>query len=249
MSYIRSKGIVIKEVSTGEADKIITIFSRSSGKLTGFAKGAKRPKNKLAAGTQFLCYCDYVLYKGKDMFNVYSSDVIEPFYEIRNDVVKLTYAAHYVDIINDIVQENQPAARVLQLFLNILHLISKTDKNPELLTCIFELRVLSIIGYAPYVKSCMECGCEDDKVYFFSFKKCGLMCSGCMLKEEAGMKLSSGTIKTLKHIVYAPLNQLFNFSVSPEVLLELRKISKRYLKDRLEKDYTKLDFLKELNIS
>ncbi len=247
MSYIKSKGIVIREVNTGEADKIVTIFSKSSGKLTGFAKSAKRPKGKLSAGTQFLCYSDFVLYKGKEMFNVYSSDVIEPFYEIRNDVIKLTYAAHYVDIINDVVQENQPASRVLQLFLNVLHFLSK-GRDIELLTCIFELRVLSIIGYAPYDRSCIECSREDDSDYYFSFKRCGILCSKCMLKEEACIRLMPGTLKTLRHIIHAPLDSLFNFSVSPEVLLELRKISTRYLKDRLEKEYTKLNFLKELDI-
>lgn len=232
MSYIKSKGIVIKEVNTGEADKIITIFSKSSGKLTGFAKSAKRPRGKLSAGTQFLCYSDFVLCKSKEMFNVYSSDVIEPFYEIRNDVIKLTYAAHYVDIINDVVQENQPASRVLQLFLNVLHFLSKTSKDVELLTCIFELRTLSIIGYAPYDRSCIMCSREDDSDYFFSFKRCGILCSRCMMKEEACLRLLPGTLKALRHIIHTPLDSLFNFSVSPEVLRELRKISSRYLRDR-----------------
>ncbi|MDP4092644.1 MAG: DNA repair protein RecO [Bacillota bacterium] len=248
MSYTNTKGIVIREVSTGEADKIVTIFSRYSGKMTGFAKGAKRPKGALAAGTQLLCYSDFVMYKGKDMYNIQSSEVIEPFYEIRNDIEKLTYAAHFVDIINDIILENQPAAKVLQLFLNTLHMLSKTDRTPGLLARIFELRVLSLIGYAPYVKGCMECGSSDLDIYSFSFRKCGCLCSKCCSKDEYAMKLAPGTYMALNHIIYAPLKELFNFSVSQEVLYELEKLSRRYLKDRLEKDYNKLDFLKELKL-
>jgi DNA repair protein RecO (recombination protein O) len=118
MSYLKTKGIVIREVNTGEADKVLTIFSRHNGKITGFAKGARRPKSKFIAGTQYLCYSEFVLYKNADMFSINNCDVIEPFYEIRNDMEKLTYSAHIVDILNDVVQENQPSGKILQLFLN-----------------------------------------------------------------------------------------------------------------------------------
>jgi DNA repair protein RecO (recombination protein O) len=247
MGYIKTKGIILREVNTGEADKIVTVFSRNQGKLTGSAKGARRPKNKLAAGTQFLCYSDFVLFKGKDMYSISSCDIIEPFYEIRNDIFKLTYTAHMVDLISDVIQENQPSSRVLQLFLNTLHLLSKTDKQPELLIRIFEIRFLTILGYAPYVKDCAECGsCDPESRHYFSFKKCGVICEECKIKDPNAMDISNGTVNALRHIVYAKLENLFSFELSPFVLNELGRITKRYLKERLERDYTKLDFLKTL---
>lgn len=65
MSYVKTTGIVIKEVHTGEADKILTIFTRNLGKITASAKGARRPRSRLIAGTQLLCYSDFVLLKVK----------------------------------------------------------------------------------------------------------------------------------------------------------------------------------------
>lgn len=248
MSYIKTKGIVIKEVNTGEADKFITLFTKYAGKITAFSKGSRRPKSRLIAGTQFLCYSDFVLFKGHDSYSVSSSDVIEPFYEIRNDVVKLTYSAHMVDIINDIIQENQPAVKILRLFLNSLHMLTKSDKSPELITRIFELRFLSLLGYAPYVKGCMTCGKEELNDMSFSFKMCGLICKNCTISDNYAMSVSSGTAKALNHIIHSNINDLFNFTVSTDVLNELSRISRRYLRERLEKDYTKLDFLKSLEL-
>lgn len=246
MAYIKTKGIILREFNTGEADKIVTIFSKSLGKLTGTAKGARRPKSKFVAGSQFLCYSDFVLYKGKDMYSINSCDIIEPFYEIRNDIIRLTYAAHAADIISDVIQENQPASKVLQLLLNTLHMLSKTDKSPELIIRIFEVRLMSILGYAPFVRGCMECGNEDITKAAFSFKKCGILCGSCKIVDKSAYDISIGTSKALNHIIYSKLTELFSFNLSQSILDELGRITKRYIKERLERDFTKLDFLKEL---
>lgn len=245
MSYLNIKGIVIKEVNVGEADKIITLLTKQKGKVKVSAKGARRPKSSFAAGTQFLSYSDFMLFSGKDMYSLNSCEIIETFYEIRNDIEKLTYAAHFVELVNDTVQENQPAGKVLQLFLNTLHMLAKTEKQPELLARIFELRLLVIDGYAPHISGCSVCGRDDCEVYAFSFIKCGLICKGCAVQDHFAIELSGGTIKALTHIVYSKIEDLFNFNVSQIVLDELGRITKRYLRDRLEKDYTKLDFLKQ----
>jgi DNA repair protein RecO (recombination protein O) len=246
MSYLNIKGIVIREVNVGEADKIITLLTKQKGKITVSAKGARRPKSSFAAGTQFLSYSDFMLFSGKDMYSLNSCDIIEPFYEIRNDMEKLTYAAHFVELVNDTVQENQPAGKVLQLFLNTLHMLAKTQKQPELLARIFELRLLTIDGYTPYVRGCTVCGRDDCESYSFSFLKCGLICDCCSNQDPFAIELSSGSIKALTYIVYSKIEELFSFNVSQEVLDELEKIMRRYLRERLEKDYTKLDFLKQL---
>ena len=248
MAFLKTRGIVIKEVSTGEADKIITIFSRNRGRISALAKGGKRSKSKLSAGSQFMCYGEYVLYSGKDMYMVNSCEVLEPFYEIRNDMVKLTYAAHFMDIVQEIIQENQPSPKLLQLLLNSLYMLSKTGKPPELISRVFEFRALSTAGYAPHVRNCMLCGLEAEKSYAFSFSKCGFICEreSCSAEDRFAVELSPGAAKALQYIIYARMEELFSFGLSPEVLEELNRISKRYLRERLERDFTKLDFLKSI---
>ncbi|WP_010244068.1 DNA repair protein RecO [Acetivibrio cellulolyticus] len=247
MSYIKTKGVILKEINVGEADKIVTIFSKNKGKISGSAKGARRPKSSLVAGTQLFCYSEFVLFKGKDMYSLNSCDVIEPFYEIRNDLVKLTYAAHINEIITDIVQEEQPSARVLQLFLNSLYMLSKTEKAPEQIARVFEIRLLSILGYAPSVRGCIKCGSEDFTDFSFSFRKCGFLCKQCIEDDRYALSLSEGAARAIHYIVHSNIKSVFNFDVSNKVLRELEKVSKRYLKDRLDREYNKLEFLKTLN--
>lgn len=249
MSYIKTKGVIIKELNVGEADKILTIFSKNKGKIAGAAKGARRPKSRLIAGAQLFCYSEFVLFKGKDMYSINSCDVIEPFYEIRNDLVKLTYAAHINEIIIDNVQEEQPSSRVLQLFLNSLYMLSKSDKSPEQITRVFEIRLMAILGYAPSVMGCIRCGKEDFKDFAFSFKHCGFLCKQCISDDRYALSLSEGAARAINYIVYSNIKNIFNFEVSNKILLELGKVSKRYIKDRLDKEYSKLDFLKTFESS
>jgi DNA repair protein RecO (recombination protein O) len=248
MGYVKVKGLVIKEVNVGDADKIITIFTKQRGRISASARGARRPKSRLAGGTQLLGYNDYVLFTGKELYSVNSCEVIESFYEIRNDIVKLTYAAHILDILLDTLQENQAAPRTLQLLLNSFHYLSKGDKDPALIARIFELRYLALAGYAPIVNCCAVCGKEANS-YSFSFKHCGFICgdTSCKTNDSYCREILPGTAMAIMHIVYSPISKLFKFSVSPEVLKELEYINRRYLRERLDKDYTKLDMLKKID--
>jgi len=160
----------------------------------------------------------------------------------------LTYAAHMIDIVNDVILENQPASRLLQLFLNSLYMLSKTDKLPLQIVRIFEIRLLSTIGYAPWVSSCTECGSTLFDSMHFSFLKCGFLCTKCVEKDKGALRISEGAAKALNYIVHSKMNNLFSFEVSENVLEELGKVSQRYMKDRLEKNYNKLDFIKTLSV-
>jgi len=248
MSFLKTEGIVVKEVSTGEADKIITILTRGQGRLSALVKGGRRPRSRLSAGSQVLCYGDFVLYKGRELYSVNSCEVIEPFYEIRNDVVKLTYAAHFTDIVLELIQENQPAPRLLSLFLNSLHMLARSSRDPDLITSIFELRAVSISGYAPHVQACMACGAAPERYYSFSFRNCGFLCDrpACIGHDGSAVPLSAGASRAIQHIVYAPMKELFSFGLSREVLDEIARTTRRYLRERLEREFSKLDFLKEI---
>mgnify|MGYP002323264955 FL=1 len=99
-------------------DKMVTILT-PSGKIGCAARGARKPKSMLMAATQFLCFGEYMLYRGTNSYSVNSCDTIEIFYNIRTDLDKLKYATHITKIINDVTDENQNTYKILQLFLNI----------------------------------------------------------------------------------------------------------------------------------
>jgi DNA repair protein RecO (recombination protein O) len=247
MSLIRTQGIIIGEVDTGESDKILTIFTKKYGKIQASVKGARRPRSNLMACSQILVFSDFIFYKGKEIYSVNTCDIVEPFYNIRSDIVKLTYATYFTEIINYIVHENLPSYRVLQLFLNALFTLSETDKPPELIARVFELRLMAIIGYKPYVDSCANC--YKDKTYsHFSIKNGGLICEDCQQDLVGCISLSDTAIKAMRYILKADIKKIFSFNASELILKELKLVSLSYITDRLEKEFQTLKFLEKVNI-
>src|SRR5574344_1222516 len=126
MGTTKLKGIIIAENNMGDFDKMVTMLT-PNGKIGCSAKGARRPKSQLMAGTQFLCFGDYMMFKGSNIYTLNSCETIELFYNIRTDLDKLEYAAHITKIIQDVTDENQNTYKILQLYLNTLFVISETQ--------------------------------------------------------------------------------------------------------------------------
>ncbi|HHV59580.1 MAG TPA: DNA repair protein RecO [Clostridiaceae bacterium] len=246
MAFLKTKGIIIKEVNTGEADKVVTIFTESKGKISAYARGARRPKNSLTASTQFLCYSDFVFFSGKEMYSINSCRLIEHFYNLRNDIIRLTYSAYFAEIINDVVQENEPAMSLLKLFLNSLYLLAAGKHDPRFIARVFEMRLLVLSGYSPDVRGCMACSGTDLDNVSFSFESCGFLCSNCSQTDKSSYKLSPAAARAIQYIAFSDSDSLFGFRVSESVLNELEHVFGRYLSERLEKKYTTLDFLKTI---
>ena len=93
MGIIKTKGIVLVESNMGDSDKMITLLTPGLGKIGCAAKGARKPKSALLAGTQYLCFADYILFEGNNTYNINSCDIIEIFYNLRIDLDKL-YLKH-----------------------------------------------------------------------------------------------------------------------------------------------------------
>ena len=115
MAYIKTRGVVVREVAAGDYDKILTVLSDELGKISVSARGVRRSGNRFSAGTQVLSYCEWVLYQGKNTYILNSCEIIHPFYEIRQDLTLLAYAAHLLEMAQDAILENQPARDPLTL--------------------------------------------------------------------------------------------------------------------------------------
>ena len=236
MSIVKMKGIIIAENNMGDFDKMLTMLTPGLGKISCVAKGARRPKSSLLAGTQFLCFGEYVMYKGQEHYTINSCDTIEMFYNLRTDLDKLKYATHITKIINDVTNENENSYKILQLFLNTLYMFSETDKNPDLILSIFKMKLLCFLGFKPEVEKCVECGSKENLGYF-SIKNNGVKCEECHGVDKGAIKISESTLTALKYIILAPAKKLFSFDLKNESLKELELVSKIYFNEKLEKEY------------
>ncbi len=236
MSIVKMKGIIIAENNMGDFDKMLTMLTPGIGKISCVAKGARRPKSTLLAGTQFLCFAEYVMYKGQENYIINSCDTIEVFYNLRTDLDKLQYAVDITKIIQDVTNENENSYKILQLYLNTLYMLSETKKDPDFIVSIFKIRLLCYLGFKPNVESCTICG-NKKNLHYFSIKDNGLKCDECGKLDKSAIKVSDSTAISLKYIVLAPAKRLFSFDLKNDSLKELKLISKIYLNEKLEKEY------------
>ena len=236
MKTVKTKGIIIAEKVMSDFDKMLTILTPNMGKIECVAKGSRRPKSLLMAGTQFLCFGDYMLYKGGENYSMNSCETIELFYNIRTDLDKLKYAVYITKIINDVTTENQNNYKILQLYLNTLYVISNTDKDLEFVTSIFRLRLLSIIGYRPEIEECKTCK-EKENLTKFSIRDNGFKCTACGKQDKGAIDMSETTKDEIRYIILSDAKKIYSFQVPKESIEELKIISKLYLTEKLEKEY------------
>lgn len=235
MGILKLKGIVVAENYMNDYDKMVTILT-PNGKIGCAAKGSRRPKSSLMAGTQFLCFGDYMVYQGASSYNLNSCEVTEVFYNIRTDLDKLNYAAYITKIINDVTDENQNTYKILQLFLNTLYMISETDKELSFITSIFSMKLMCLLGFRPVIDECVGCE-EKDSLTYFSLRDSGLKCGACGKQDKGAMIVSEATATAIKYIVMSPPKKLFSFNISKESQKELELVSRLYLNEKLDKEY------------
>ncbi len=236
MGVIKTKGIILAQNNMGDNDKMVTLLTPDLGKIGCAAKGARRPKSALMSGTQFLCFGEFLIYKGVNSYSINSCEPIEIFYNIRLDVDKLKCAAEIAKIVNDVTDENQNTYKILQLTLNTIYMISESDKDLNLILSIFKLRLLSIIGFRPIIEKCASCN-EKEKLNYFSLRDNGLKCTPCAKSDKSAIKLSDTTVKAIKYIIWAEPKKIFSFDMSEENKMELKLLTKTYLNKCLEKEY------------
>lgn len=236
MKNIKVNGIIIAENNMGDFDKMLTMLTPNLGKIGCSAKGARKPKSLLLSGTQFLCFGEYMLFKGSDVYTINSCETIEMFYNIRTDLDKLTYASYITKIINDVTTENQNSFNTLKLFLNTLYIISETDKDLDFITSIFKMRLLKILGFTPNVSECVSCR-KKDNLEYFSIRDNGFKCKECSKQDTGSIKISDATKNAIIYIISADSKKIYSFKLSENCKKELELISNIYLNEKLEREY------------
>ena len=236
MANIKINGIVLSESNVGDFDKMLTMLTPAQGKISCMAKGARKPKSALLAGTQIFCFGEYLMFKGSQTYHINSVEPIEVFYNIRTDLDKLKYAVHINKIIKDVTNENQNCYNILQLLLNTLYTISETDKNLELVLSIFKLRLACYLGFTPKINECVNCK-EKENLNYFSIKDNGFKCQNCKKLDKGAIMMSTSTLNAIKYTITAPPKKLYSFNIKDESLEEYKLIAKIYFNEKMEKEY------------
>ncbi len=232
------RGVVIREISVGERDKIITILAKDIGKISISCKGSRKATSKTASGTSLFTYGDFNLYTGLKHFKLNNVDILKSFYKIAYDYDTLVFASYFAEIldkINFFIEENNQI-----LYLLIKSLKSLEDKNisPKLTCTIFNFRLADLLGYSPILDYCTSCFLVDFEPIFFG--KEGILCKNCKDKD---LPLKEGDVFVLKYILESDIEQVFNFSIGEEKINYLYNISVKYIQGHVDFRVKSLEIL------
>ena len=239
---INTKGLIISEIKYGEGNKILTVLSAEHGKIQISASGIRSFKNKNSAGCSLFGYSDFILKEKHDrsIYSLSSAESIAGFYSIRNDVVKIAFAAYFCELIGEVTRQDMPADEIVKLALNTLYYLSENDMFSHVKP-VFELRLMLETGLAPNLSSCMLCRTTEHLSYFSSSEG-GVLCNGC---GSVG-HISCDTLAAMRYVLTADSKKIFAFTVSDGVLTELSQISEQYIISHIERMPKTLRFLKEI---
>lgn len=246
---IITDGLVIKENSVGDNDRVITVLTRDLGVLRAFAVGAKKVKSKKNASTSLLAFSKFTFSGTKDKLRVDDAVPIEMFFDLRTDILKLSVAQYICELCQTLAPVDDNAEEYLRLVLNTLHFLSKQDANVYLLKSIAELRLMTLSGYQPDLIACRECGCfENDKMYF-DIIDASLVCDDCIDESASSyIAIDRSILSAMRHIVFSEFNKLFSFSLTLDKSRYLSNITEKYLCDKTERGYKTLDFLHSIDL-
>lgn len=204
-------GMVLKVSSVGDSDRRLVILSRERGKITAFARGAKRPGNQLMGVTRPFVFGDFRLYEGRDSYSLQGVDVKNYFSEITQDVETACYGSYFLEFADYYSRENLEASEQLLVLYQSLRALLKPSLPNELVQVVFELRSMVISG--DYT-------------------------------EDVPEPVSDSARYAWQYIISSPLQSLYTFTLTPEVLNELKHCVEHNKHRFIDREFHSLDILR-----
>lgn len=239
-------GMILVASPVKDYDRRVEILTRERGRISAFAQGARRQGNPLSACTIPFTYGEFMLYAGRNSYNIKEGHIYKFFGDIAQDYDMLCYASYFSEMIQYLTRENVEAPQEL-LLLYVTVSALQTGKVPlRLIRLIFEIRLMYIQGEGMEVFRCLGCGKED--VYDIYFAKGGLICQECAkkdesLKESVPFTLSYDAKYALQYIIASSFEKLYTFDLSENVLYELEEFRRRYFARYLPHKFRTEEFL------
>lgn len=225
----KCEGIVIRTTDYGETNKIVTLYTREWGKIGVMARGAKKPNSRLAAITQYFTYGYFLVFGGKGLGTLQQGELIQPYRSIQEDIFLTAYASYIIELTDKSTDERKPNPFLFELLQQTLSYLSE-GYDAEILTNIFEMKMLNILGLYPELNECSLCA-QKEGPFVFSIREGGLLCNRCMEKDPYHIKISQVTVRLLRLFYYFDLSRLGSISVKQETKQELKKVIDLYYEE------------------
>jgi DNA repair protein RecO (recombination protein O) len=203
--YIEVTGIVLSAMPVGEFDRRIELLTKERGRISAFAKGARKQNSALTGVTRAFVFGTFQLYEGRTSYTVKQASITNYFQEIITDLDCVYYGCYFAELAEYYSREGVDGADMINLLYASLKALAKKNIPNRLVRYIYEIRLVFINGE-----------CPD----FF---------------EASWERVNESTLHALQVIVTAPVNRLYTFTLSEECLNELGSVASGIIHTAVDK--------------
>ncbi len=209
MAAYKSKGIVLRSIRYGEADRIIDLYTTEAGLVSAIAKGIRRTRSRFGARLEPLSCVDFMAYQGRTLDTVTQVEVLRSFHDVRENLDRFEAASGLVGTVRALSGGDEPDRRVFNLLYRGLENLENRTSDYDSLQAAFSLKLSMLAGYALQLDSCMSCSQGIDRVsegyLYYAPALGGLLCTDCRPAVGEAFPLPPGAVESLERLVSKPL--------------------------------------------
>lgn len=244
---IRVHAIVLRHADWGEADRLVTLYTREQGKLRAIAKGARKITSRKAGHLEPFTQVKLQLSRGRDLFIVTQADTVDAYLPLRESLVLTGTASYVVELLDRFVYEGEGLNPTLfRLLADTLQRLASSE-DPWLAVRYYEMRLLDFLGFRPQLFECANCRREikaEDQ--FFSFLAGGVICRRCGGGLPNLNGISVDALKYLRHFQRSGYAESKRAKPTPEIQGEVETLMQGYFTYLLERELNSPGFLKRV---
>ena len=257
---INTEGIVLRQRKIANNRRMIVIFTKQYGKLSAGTSINEKSRSKSALALRPFTYAEYDIFKGREAYSINSAQVSKSFYSIGEDIDRFMTASVFIEYLDKVLAEGEPMPKLFDLSLEFLKSISQAGKSAETLLLAYIFKTLKMLGVAPELGGCVNCGKGLDAFSrdagkslapSFSVTSGGVICEECAEQEKTDAnaliyKPSFSIIDVFVYFDSKPLRTFERIDLKPEVSKEVRAILAEYVDRYLGADVLRQNALPEV---
>ncbi len=242
----RVEAIVLKHSDFGEADRLLTLFTREQGKLRALAKGARKPGSRKGGHLEPFTRARLQLATGRDLYIVSQAEAIETHTALSENLEALGYASYAAELLDKFSTEGDANAALYRLLRDTLGRLA-VGEEMRLAVRYYEVRLLDQVGFRPELQKCLHCGKSiQPEDQYFSFEQGGVLCPTCGKAENWTKPISMPALKVLRHLQRSGYGEAQRAKPTPAVQTELEVLMNAYITYLLERSLNSPRFLQRV---
>jgi DNA repair protein RecO (recombination protein O) len=244
---LRVDAVVLRHSDFGEADRLLSLYTRQRGKMRVIAKGARKIASRKAGHIEPFTNVTMQLATGRDMFILTQADTVDAYLPLREDLILTSQASYVIELLDRFTYEDEMEnSAIFRLLTDTLsRLASRTE--PWLVLRHYEMRLLDQLGFRPQLFECVNCGREikaEDQ--YFSFRAGGAICPRCGQGLPNLHRISVEALKYLRHFQRSSFAEAARANPGADVQMETESLMQGYFTYLLERELNTPGFLKKI---